>query len=69
MLKRFLVVLLILLIAAPVCAEVMIFEKEVEEVVANDQSREQVEAFALQKGKTSGCGRSGNLYLISHYLL
>ena len=59
MLKRLLVMLGILLIASTACAEMMIFEKEVEEIVANDQSREQVEAFALQKAKRLAVEEAG----------
>ena len=59
MLKRFMVVLVVLLIAVPAVAEMMTFEKEVEEIVANDQSREQVEAFALQKAKRLAVEEAG----------
>lgn len=59
MLKRLMVVLGVLLIAVPAMAEVMTFEKEVEEIVANDQSREQVEAFALQKAKRLAVEEAG----------
>lgn len=49
----------VLLITAPALAEVMTFEKEVEEIVANDQSREQVELFALQKAKRLAVEEAG----------
>lgn len=64
MLKKLLVVLGVLLIAVPAMGEMMTFEKEVEEVVANDQSREQVEAFALQKAKRLAVEEAGT-YLSS----
>jgi hypothetical protein len=59
MLKKMLAVCVLLLIAVPVSAEMMTFEKEVEEIVANDQSREQVEAFALQKAKRLAVEEAG----------
>jgi hypothetical protein len=59
MLKRLMMVFGVLLIAVPAMAEVMTFEKEVEEIVANDQSREQVEAFALQKAKRLAVEEAG----------
>lgn len=49
----------LLLLSGTVCAETMTFEKEVEEIVANDQSREQVEAFALQKAKRLAVEEAG----------
>lgn len=48
-----------LLITSTVYGEVMTFEKETEEIVANDQSREQVEAFALQKVKRLAVEEAG----------
>ena len=58
--KRLLLVMLgVLLIGVPAMAEVMTFEKEVEEIVSNDQSREQVEAFALQKAKRLAVEEAG----------
>lgn len=59
MLMRLIILLGVLLITAPALAEVMTFEKEVEEIVANDQSREQVEAFALQKAKRLAVEEAG----------
>jgi hypothetical protein len=59
MMMRLLLILVALLTATTAFAEVMTFEKEVEEVVARDQSREQVEAFALQKAKRLAVEEAG----------
>jgi len=59
MLKSVMFVLTFLLMATTTYAEVMTFEKETEEIVANDQSREQVEAFALQKVKRIAVEEAG----------
>jgi len=59
MLKPVLFLLCALFAATASFAEVKTFEKEVEEVVANDQSREQVEAFALQKAKRLAVEEAG----------
>ena len=59
MLKSVMFVLTFLLMATTTYAEVMTFEKETEEIVANDQSREQVEAFALQKVKRLAVEEAG----------
>ena len=41
----------LLFMVRPVFAEVKVFEIELDEIVSNDQSREQVEAFTLQKAR------------------
>jgi len=54
-------------------AEIKIFEKEVVEVVASDQSREQIEAFALQKAKRLAVEEAGtyisSLTIVQNYQL
>jgi len=54
-------------------AEIKLFEREVEEVVASDQSREQVEAFALQKAKRLAVEEAGtyisSLSVVQNYKL
>lgn len=57
--NRLLLCLILLLSASTAFAELMTFEKETEEIVANDQSREQVEAFALQKVKRLAVEEAG----------
>ena len=59
MLKCVLFVLTVLLMATTTYAEMMTFDKETEEVVANDQSREQVEIFAIQKVKRLAVEEAG----------
>jgi formylglycine-generating enzyme required for sulfatase activity len=59
MLKQAMLILVMLIVATKASAEMLTFEKEVEEVVANDQSREQVEAFALQKAKRLAVEEAG----------
>lgn len=59
MLKLVPIFFVVLLFSSNASAEIMTFEKEVEEVVANDQSREQVEAFALQKAKRLAVEEAG----------
>ena len=66
-------VILSIIIASPSKAEIKIFEKEVVEVVASDQSREQVEAFALQKAKRLAVEEAGtyisSLTVVQNYQL
>jgi len=73
MLRCFLFLLCALFAATASFAEVKTFEKEVEEVVANDQSREQVEAFALQKAKRLAVEEAGtyisSLTVVSNAML
>ena len=58
--KKFLICLFAMLaLATSASAELMTFEKEVEEVVSNHQSPEQVEAFALQKAKRLAVEEAG----------
>jgi len=44
-------------------AEIKEFEKEIEEIVGKNQSREQVEAFALQKAKRLLWRRQAPIFL------
>jgi hypothetical protein len=54
-------------------ADILVFEKEVDEVVAGDQSREQVESFALQKAKRLAVEEAGtyisSLTVVSNAML
>lgn len=63
----------LLFTARPVFAEIKIFEKELEEIVSNDQSREQVEAFTLQKAKRLAIEEAGtfiqSLTVVQNYQL
>jgi formylglycine-generating enzyme required for sulfatase activity len=73
MLKLILFMLCALFAATASFAQVVTFEKEVEEIVANDQSREQVEAFALQKAKRLAVEEAGtyisSLTVVSNAML
>ncbi len=63
----------LLFTAYPVFAEIKIFEKDLEEIVSNDQSREQVEAFTLQKAKRLAIEEAGtfiqSLTFVQNYQL
>lgn len=66
-------IILFFLFMVPAFAEVKIFEKEVEEPVSSNQTREQVEAFALQKAKRLAVEEAGtyisSLTVVQNYQL
>lgn len=68
-----LISIILLSTTCPVFAETKTFEKDLDETVSNDQSREQVEAFTLQKAKRLAIEEAGtyiqSLTVVQNYQL